>query len=284
MLELFNKDNILEGLNNIDARTNNKYDLVNIYSSKALSNKQVHRLSEMLDNKASPVNIHQFLEDIEEDKPIIDQKEFENLIMELNEYLRANNFYEFAYQVGKNAFEVEINWGDWKHEHLRLQIKVHNFFRARGYEIMHEREIIEDDGSDTYSAIHTFEVVGKNIDDEAIVKEDLAETSKSNIFTDKKESDEYIQYTGTYNGQRYSMTVMNDKYRVPRFRGKTSIKSIHPYDDAIYSYAISDTGSDKWKIYFNGKSVKEVTTPNIKHVLDIMQSIDKDAESKIIHN
>lgn len=161
MLELFHKDNILESLNNIDARTNNKYDLVNLYSSKNLTSKQINSLSEMLESKESSEKIYKFLDGAEEVVSVVHQKEFENLLMDLNEYLRAEGIRTFAYQVDTDKFEIEVIWGDWKHDHLFLQVKVNNFFKDRGYEITHESEVTEEDGSDTYSAIHTFEVVGK---------------------------------------------------------------------------------------------------------------------------
>ena len=54
------------------------------------------------------------------------------------------------------AYEVE---GDWKHDHLRFQNAVLNMLYEEGYEdVNHYEDVIDDDGSDTYKAIHTFEI------------------------------------------------------------------------------------------------------------------------------
>ena len=52
-----------------------------------------------------------------------------------------------------NAIEVEINWGDWKHSHLRARWILGEEFDM----IEVGEEVTESDGSDTYSAVHTYE-------------------------------------------------------------------------------------------------------------------------------
>lgn len=47
--------------------------------------------------------------------------------------------------------EVEISWGDWKHEHLRCDY----LMKELGYLEIGE-ELTEEDGSDCYSAIHRY--------------------------------------------------------------------------------------------------------------------------------
>lgn len=49
------------------------------------------------------------------------------------------------------SIEIKVEWGDWKHDHLFLKyIMRKNHYR-------HIDEVVtEEDGSDTYSAIHTF--------------------------------------------------------------------------------------------------------------------------------
>lgn len=54
------------------------------------------------------------------------------------------------------AYEVD---GDWKHDHLRFQNAVLNMLYEEGYDdVNHYEDVIDDDGSDTYKAIHTFEI------------------------------------------------------------------------------------------------------------------------------
>jgi len=52
---------------------------------------------------------------------------------------------------------VEITWGDWKHDHLWCDYEVENFVKSKNHEVVsHDTEIIDEDGSDTYSAIHSY--------------------------------------------------------------------------------------------------------------------------------
>ena len=54
---------------------------------------------------------------------------------------------------GARVVAVEICWGDWKHDHLRLKWLVRERFpEMRGVESF----VTEEDGSDCYSAIHRF--------------------------------------------------------------------------------------------------------------------------------
>lgn len=76
-------------------------------------------------------------------------------VKKLNEYLRNNNF---SYGVYSDfAFvKMEIHWGDWKHEHARVEYLVDQFCKENGITSMHACDVTEADGSDTYSAIHTW--------------------------------------------------------------------------------------------------------------------------------
>lgn len=58
-----------------------------------------------------------------------------------------------AERAEERMVAVEITWGDWKHDHMRLDHVVENFFhtlRRIG------TCITEEDGSDCYSAIHRY--------------------------------------------------------------------------------------------------------------------------------
>ena len=76
----------------------------------------------------------------------------------------CNDFWAYEYATAVDdlndeislAYEVE---GDWKHDHLRFQNAVLNMLYEEGYEdVNHYEDVIDDDGSDTYRAIHTFEI------------------------------------------------------------------------------------------------------------------------------
>ena len=47
--------------------------------------------------------------------------------------------------------EIEIEWGDWKHDHLCCD----HIMRENGYTLINE-VVTEENGSDTYSSIHYY--------------------------------------------------------------------------------------------------------------------------------
>lgn len=58
----------------------------------------------------------------------------------------------------QNCFNVDIIWGDWKHDHLRADYLIKEYFKKLGYEVSVNEEVTEEDGSDTYSATHYYSV------------------------------------------------------------------------------------------------------------------------------
>ena len=68
----------------------------------------------------------------------------------VSELMRNNNVWAEVY-TSHGMIAVEITWGDWKHDHqLAKWIMAQN-----GFKQLFE-ETTEEDGSDTYSAIHYF--------------------------------------------------------------------------------------------------------------------------------
>ena len=51
---------------------------------------------------------------------------------------------------------VKINWGDWKHDHARLDLVMEANFTV----ILVDVKITESDGSDCYSALHIYKSRG----------------------------------------------------------------------------------------------------------------------------
>lgn len=74
---------------------------------------------------------------------------------ELGEYLRDNKVWAEVtpYVDDIPVVEVEISWGDWKHEHLRTKWLLEEI----GVHLL-KTDVTEEDGSDTYSARHYFYV------------------------------------------------------------------------------------------------------------------------------
>ena len=82
-------------------------------------------------------------------------KELSELAEELYKHLSANKLYAEVY-AGHDYIAAEINWGDWKHEHLWCKIMAEKFFQGKGLYVNIQTDVTEEDGSDCYSAIHRF--------------------------------------------------------------------------------------------------------------------------------
>ncbi len=71
--------------------------------------------------------------------------------------LNDNNLYAEVEQFEDiSAFTAHINWGDWKHEHLRAKYLI----ESNGLGKFIRSETTEEDGSDCYSATHYFVCMG----------------------------------------------------------------------------------------------------------------------------
>ena len=72
--------------------------------------------------------------------------------------MRENKVYSYELDFdldNDRLVYIELEWGDWKHDHLRLEwLMENNDFRQIG------EVTTEEDGSDCYSAIHTFIYLG----------------------------------------------------------------------------------------------------------------------------
>lgn len=51
---------------------------------------------------------------------------------------------------------VDISWGDWKHDHIMIEDLFNQVFREFNIDYTEDEEVTEEDGSDAYSATHTF--------------------------------------------------------------------------------------------------------------------------------
>ena len=77
------------------------------------------------------------------------------------EFLKEKHLCGAVYAVNELVLAVEINWGDWKHEHLRCNWLMEEWAKLNNRIIVvGGEEVTEEDGSDTYSAIHKYAIVG----------------------------------------------------------------------------------------------------------------------------
>ena len=82
---------------------------------------------------------------------------------EIYKYLSENGIHEDVWWDDSGRINIEIEWGDWKHEHLRCN----RLMTMLGYECVDE-VVTDEDGSDTYSARHIY----KKIMDESLNESD----------------------------------------------------------------------------------------------------------------
>jgi hypothetical protein len=82
-------------------------------------------------------------------------KEFED---ELIQYLNDTDLCAETYYDEYNmAIVVEIEWGDWKHQHLYAVYLIEEFLKSKNIQLLqHIERVTEENGSDCYSAIHYF--------------------------------------------------------------------------------------------------------------------------------
>lgn len=80
------------------------------------------------------------------------RKYFKNL----QNYLRENQIYGEC-DWSSSIFSIRINWGDWKHDHLRCDYLVEEFAKTNNSKILFQKtKVTEDNGTDCYSAKHFY--------------------------------------------------------------------------------------------------------------------------------
>ena len=81
------------------------------------------------------------------------------IVEKIDKLLNDNNIWANVYEHNElPVVFVDINWGDWKHSHLRTKYLLENI----GCLYLGE-DVTEEDGSDCYSAIHKYIVVDVEI-------------------------------------------------------------------------------------------------------------------------
>ena len=66
--------------------------------------------------------------------------------------MKENRLHGEIVEETENKTAIEIFWGDWKHDHLRLDFLMEENFDLKKIETI----ATEEDGSDCYSAIHYY--------------------------------------------------------------------------------------------------------------------------------
>ena len=95
----------------------------------------------------------------------IDISDLERFIhRKLHEYKLWPESVDVSRDIDTIKIEIEISWGDWKHEHKRLDYVMFDIIYEYNPELVshyykEEEEITDEDGSDTYSAIHKYCII-----------------------------------------------------------------------------------------------------------------------------
>ena len=167
----------------------------------------------------------------------------EALMDKVSQALSAQNIYADIWPTGKDSFAVYISWGDWKHDHLHAELIIEETLKGIDFSI--EKEITEEDGSDTYSAIHNVTVYPPkaNLDEleESALGTAINQNEERNraegrhnirtakFVVTKSEDDEGNKYADIINKEDTGKTRTNDS--IKRFRGGGVIKNGTIYDD-----------------------------------------------------
>ena len=76
-------------------------------------------------------------------------------VAEVQNLLDSNGIFADVYS-SHGTIQVEISWGDWKHEHLRADWLIANNI---GGLLFRNEKVTEEDGSDCYSSVHNYLVI-----------------------------------------------------------------------------------------------------------------------------
>lgn len=86
--------------------------------------------------------------------------ELNKLASGLRDYFKKNNEYYMVYtDKDEYAVCVDVERGDWKHDHLRVDYLVGKYFDSLNINYMKSEKTTDEDGSDSYSSIHIYHIM-----------------------------------------------------------------------------------------------------------------------------
>ena len=101
-------------------------------------------------------------------------EELNELVEKLYEHLKEFNVHYEMWPEDDDTINAEILWGDWKHDHLWFDYEAEKFLNSLGYDVVNTNvDVTEEDGSDSYSAIHSLQLRKKANEDLNEGKEEL---------------------------------------------------------------------------------------------------------------
>ena len=139
------------------------------------------------------------VEELKEEITHMTFEELKALAEELNKFLEEQQAYYEVYPEDDDTISADISWGDWKHDHLWFDHVAEKFFNEKGYDVVNVNvDVTDEDGSDTYSAIHSLQLRKheeepkeyKMVDSNSVKVEDESLCEEDNKDALKKERDE----------------------------------------------------------------------------------------------
>ena len=125
-------------------------------------------------------------------------EELQALANELNKFLEEQQAYYEVYPEDDDTISADISWGDWKHDHLWFDHVAEKFFNEKGYDVVNFNvDVTDEDGSDTYSAIHSLQLRKheeepkeyKLVDSNSVKVEEDIEKEYKKLLTNNKVTD-----------------------------------------------------------------------------------------------
>ena len=91
----------------------------------------------------------------------------------VQDHLDKNNNHHYVsfadWDIFEDFLEIYIEWGDWKHDHLRTRLQVLDVVQNIPGFVNYTEKVTESDGSDCYSAVHRFSFKKERLHNEQIV-------------------------------------------------------------------------------------------------------------------
>lgn len=171
---------------------------------------------------------------------------------DLQQFLTDNDCHHTVDETTDGRLVISINWGDWKHDHMQVDALVDEFFNNKGLVVKTQKETTEEDGSDTYSAEHYYDI--DSLYFKRVPVEEAFDVDK--VAKRIARHNEFDNGHVLHNYERMTSAEAEEKAR---------LASIEDPDDIYYvSYDnIMNPSSDiKWK---NGKQLTETVDDNVQY-------------------
>lgn len=86
----------------------------------------------------------------------------EPIYKDIDKLVQNNNICAEVYiDPDTNTIEIEITWGDWKHDHLRCDWLIDDYLNKHSIRCIKSETITEENGTDSYSSIHYYYILGE---------------------------------------------------------------------------------------------------------------------------